>query len=213
MRRALSASASVSDLLLLLSNHNHLADYFVASGGLHGNNNYKKEVTCVLASPWRQGVLGAGCCCLSWQLVPPLDAAGYSITLTFYNCIVPTGFLPWEILGCFPWRKTAATESRYPTYSACWVFQCFHNPPNSDVDYRIFNACNCTQGCMDTRKRVCTESWLREKNPLPHRGIEPVLAAWRSDALTNWATSPQSTFNKWTSTLISACIYYPNKQQ
>ena len=23
--------------------------------------------------------------------------------------------------------------------SACWVFSCFGNPPNSDVDYRIFN--------------------------------------------------------------------------
>ena len=23
--------------------------------------------------------------------------------------------------------------------SACWLFSCFHNPPNSDMDYRIFN--------------------------------------------------------------------------
>ena len=33
------------------------------------------------------------------------------------------------------------------------------------------------------RKTVCTESWLWEKNPLPHRGIEPASAACRSDAL------------------------------
>ena len=33
------------------------------------------------------------------------------------------------------------------------------------------------------RKRVCTESWLLEKNPLPHKGIEPASAACRSDAL------------------------------
>ena len=32
-------------------------------------------------------------------------------------------------------------------------------------------------------KRVCTESWLLEKNPLPHRGIEPAPAACRSNAL------------------------------
>ena len=32
-----------------------------------------------------------------------------------------------------------------------------------------------------------------KKNPLPHRGIEPASAAWRSDALTNWATSPPKT--------------------
>ena len=24
-------------------------------------------------------------------------------------------------------------------YSACWLFLCFRYPPNSDVDYRIFN--------------------------------------------------------------------------
>ena len=40
-----------------------------------------------------------------------------------------------------------------------------------------------TRGCTDTRKRVCTESWLREKNLLLHQGIEPVSAACRSDAL------------------------------
>ena len=26
------------------------------------------------------------------------------------------------------------------TFSACWLFWCFLTPPNSDVDYRIFNA-------------------------------------------------------------------------
>ena len=31
-------------------------------------------------------------------------------------------------------------------------------------------------------KRVCTESWLWEKNPLPHQGIEPASAACRSYA-------------------------------
>ena len=51
------------------------------------------------------------------------------------------------------------------------------------------NACDCTLESTDTRKRVCTENWLWEKNPLPHRGIEPSSAAWRSDALTNWAAS------------------------
>ena len=45
------------------------------------------------------------------------------INFFFYNCIVSLGFLPWEEnLGCFPLGKPAATESRYPTYGACWVF-------------------------------------------------------------------------------------------
>ena len=57
------------------------------------------------------------------------------------------------------------------------------------MDNRIFNmrtnvhACDRTQGCTDTPKRVCTESWLWEKNPLPHRGIEPASVVCRSDAL------------------------------
>ena len=58
--------------------------------------------------------------------------------------------------GCFPRGKPVATESRNPTYCACWVFKCFHNLPNSDMVFRIFNlctnvnACGCTQGCTDT---------------------------------------------------------------
>ena len=61
-----------------------------------------------------------------------------------------------ENSGCFPWRKPAATESRYPNCNACWVFQCFHNSPNSNMDYAIFNVCtnvnarDCTWGCADT---------------------------------------------------------------
>ena len=34
-----------------------------------------------------------------------------------------------------------------------------------------------------TLKRVCTESWLWEKNPFSHRGIESASAACRFDAL------------------------------
>ena len=64
------------------------------------------------------------------------------------------GFLPWESQVAFPGGKQAATVTL--PYGACWVFYCFHNPPNSDMDYEIFNvridvnACDCTQGCMDT---------------------------------------------------------------
>ena len=39
---------------------------------------------------------------------------------------------------------------------------------------------------------VCTESWLWEKNPLPHQGIKPTSAACRSNALpTGWHPCPQ----------------------
>ena len=59
----------------------------------------------------------------------------------------------------------------FVAYGACWVCLCCHNPPNSDMDYRIFNvrtnvkACDCMQmhanaivGVYGHRKRVCTES-------------------------------------------------------
>ena len=37
------------------------------------------------------------------------------LLFTFYNCIVPMGFLPWEIQVAFPWGKPAATVSGYPS--------------------------------------------------------------------------------------------------
>ena len=48
-------------------------------------------------------------------------------------------------------------------YAACWVCVCCHNPPNSDMDYRIcimrtdVSTYDCTQGYRH-RKRVCTQS-------------------------------------------------------
>ena len=91
--------------------------------------------------------------------------------------------------SCLPRGKPAVTKWRYPTNGACWVFQCFHNPPNSDMDYGIFNVCtdvsvyDCARGVYGHRKRVCAESRLWEKNLLPYRGIEPASAACRSNAL------------------------------
>ena len=103
--------------------------------------------------------------------------------LNFLQLYCPHGFSPTGNWGCLPQGRPAVKNSRYPTYGACWVFWCFHNPSNSEMDYRIFkmrtdvNACVCTWGCTDTSKRVCTESRLWEKNPLLHRGIKPASAA------------------------------------
>ena len=58
-------------------------------------------------------------------------------------------------LGCIP-GESQLGQSRYPAYDTCWVCLCFYNPPNSDMDYRIFNvrtdvnACDCARGCTDT---------------------------------------------------------------
>ena len=52
---------------------------------------------------------------------------------------------------------------------------------NTDLD-----ACDCTQGLYEHRKRVCTASCLWEKNRWSHRGLEPASVlrlAFQSDAL------------------------------
>ena len=73
------------------------------------------------------------------------------------------GFLQWEFVFAFhresQLRQSHATQSMVHV-GAC---ECFHNPPNSDMDYWIFkvrtnvNACDCTLGCTGTSKRVCIE--------------------------------------------------------
>ena len=105
------------------------------------------------------------------------------ILISFLQLCCPIGVAPMEKSSCLPWGKPAPTESRYTTYGAYWMFKCFHNPPNSDLDYGIFNvrtdvnACDCVRGCTDTvresalkvdsgRKIYCC---TRESN----QGIEP----------------------------------------
>ena len=63
-------------------------------------------------------------------------------------------------------------------YRVVWICLCCHNPPNSDMDYRIFNmrtdvnACNRTRGCTDTER----ESALRvDSGKIPCRTGESNL--------------------------------------
>ena len=55
----------------------------------------------------------------------PKDPRGYLIFSNFnfflYNYCL-NGISPIGNSGCFPRGKLAATESRYPTYCACWAF-------------------------------------------------------------------------------------------
>ena len=41
--------------------------------------------------------------------------------------------------GCFPRGKRAAIVRCYPIISLCAMFSCFRNPPNTDMDCRVFN--------------------------------------------------------------------------
>ena len=59
---------------------------------------------------------------------------------------------------------------------------------HTDVD-----ACGCPQGLYRHTKRVCTESWLLEKKPLPKQGIKPasvLCLAFQSDALPTHLAHP-----------------------
>ena len=82
---------------------------------------------------------------------------GANITFTFCTTVLSQmGFLPREIRVAFPGesqlRQSRATQ---PTMHA-GCFECVHNTPNSDMDFRIFNvrtylnAYDCTRGCTDT---------------------------------------------------------------
>ena len=58
--------------------------------------------------------------------------------------------------------------------SVCWLFSCFHNPPNSDMDYRIFNVCTwsnsvCVRihtGVGHTDSESAQPVWLRKTHNL-----------------------------------------------
>ena len=80
---------------------------------------------------------------------------------------------------------------RYPLLSVCVVFSCIQTMLWLQA-FRMFNvrtdvyACDCTRGLYRHRRRVYIGNWLWEKNPLPHRGLEPASAlrlAFQSDAV------------------------------
>ena len=58
----------------------------------------------------------------------------HSLHYFFFQLHCPIGIFHMGNSGCFFWEKPAVTELCYPTHSACWVFQCFHIPPNSDMN-------------------------------------------------------------------------------
>ena len=55
-------------------------------------------------------------------------------------------------------------------YGACWVCSCCHNPPDSDMDYRVFNvrtdvnACDCTWGVRTPKESLHWKLTLGRKS-------------------------------------------------
>ena len=58
------------------------------------------------------------------------------------------------------WAITIIKLIIFVAYGSRWVCLCCHNPPNSNMDYRIFivrtdvNACNCTQGLQTPKESL-----------------------------------------------------------
>ena len=71
-------------------------------------------------------------------------------TFTFYNCIVPMGFLPWEIRIAFPGenQRRQSLDTLPSGHAGCFSVTVVHQT-SSDMDYGIFNvraevnACDC----------------------------------------------------------------------
>ena len=74
---------------------------------------------------------------------------------SFTTVLSQWDFSHGEIRVAFP-GESQLRQSCYSTYGACWMFECFHNPLNSDMDYGIFKvrtdviARGCTRGCTNT---------------------------------------------------------------
>ena len=70
--------------------------------------------------------------------------------LFFVFCFCFTLYYPFREIGLpYPGKATAAARAALipsPT-NACWIFSCFRNPPNSDINCRIFNVRTCVRAC------------------------------------------------------------------
>ena len=107
----------------------------------------------------------------------PLETTKWSLSLTmsrtfacsliffFNNCLVTLGFLQWKIRVAFSVESQLRQSGA--TLRTCWVFECFHNLPNSDMDHGIFNvrtdvnACVCTQECTYTVRESALVTTVR----------------------------------------------------
>ena len=124
---------------------------------------------------------------------PPLcqDHFFWNLSLHFFF-FFNTLFIPCrKFRSPYAGKVTTATRAALPIpISACSIFMCLSNGmAANDWDLSCMHGCYLgmwlhTWGLCGHRKRVCTESWLWEENPLPHQKIQPVSEVCSSD--TSW---------------------------
>ena len=81
-------------------------------------------------------------------------------------------------------------HSIYGGTSTCWLFLCFHNPPNSDIDYWIFNMRTWSFVCMRIHTGV---GYIDSDSAQPFFHSEKLsfsCAPDRIQALDLWISSP-----------------------
>ena len=114
-------------------------------------------------------------------------------SFTFYclQLYCPSGISPMEKLGCF----LKASYDRVALPNQLCMLGVLVFPQSTELTWTTGSLTSAQMLIHEiahrgvrTHIRVFTESWLWEKNPLPHQGIESASAAWWSGALTNWAT-------------------------
>ena len=89
-------------------------------------------------------------------------------------------------------QRYAATGARSTVFNhieihACWVFWCFCNPPNSDMDYRIFIVRAWSSACVHTLDLGLTSH--------PKDGVHSALASARSLVPSFWIFAVSSGFD------------------
>ena len=106
----------------------------------------------------------------------------YSCCCCCFSLLLLFFLLTWVV---FLGKAQQPQEQRYPFLRVCAVFLCVKTMVRLPV-FWIFNmctdvdACNCTWGMYWHHKRVCTESWLWDKNLSPTSTLHP---NFQSDAL------------------------------
>ena len=112
---------------------------------------------------------------------------GFSLGLiNFFSLSFHHFINPLRNSGHFTWASLQQPqEQRYPFLTVRAVFLCIQTkvwlPLRGMFNVRTdVKACNWTWGLCGHCKWVCTESWLWEKNGLPHWGIKPASVACSS---------------------------------
>ena len=70
-----------------------------------------------------------------WRTLVLTEKESYCTSFVYYVHFT----IPFGKLGSPYNSRKCSTRCRVLQVSACWVFSCFRNPPNSDMDYSIFN--------------------------------------------------------------------------